>query len=129
MSQADAVVLPSFYEGLPNAVCEGMMLGRPILMSDVCDARNLVQEGTNGFLFNPHSPASIADVIARFVGLAPEERVRMGKASRTRGVMLFDVNTVVEHYLCILKAAAARTALKVEHWPEEVSGTAHSHGR
>lgn len=120
MSQADAVLLPSFYEGLPNAVCEGMMLGKPILMSDVCDARNLVQEGINGYRFNPHSPAAIADAIAGFAGLAPEERSRMGKSSRARAEKLFDVNTVVEHYLRILKAAASRKRVAVEHWPQEV---------
>jgi glycosyltransferase involved in cell wall biosynthesis len=120
MFQADAVVLPSFYEGLPNAVCEGMMLGKPILMSDVCDARNLVQERINGFLFDPHSPASIADAIARFAELPVAERERMGNASRARAEKLFDVNTVVEHYLRVLSAAAERRKLSIEHWPREV---------
>jgi glycosyltransferase involved in cell wall biosynthesis len=129
ISQADAVVLPSFYEGLPNAVCEGMMLGKPILMSAVCDAGNLVREGVNGFLFDPNSPSSIADAICRFSKLSHDERNRSGKASRAKAELLFDVNTVVEHYLCILKAAAARKVLKIEHWPEEVPGTAYSHGR
>jgi glycosyltransferase involved in cell wall biosynthesis len=124
MSRADAVLLPSFYEGLPNAVCEGMALGKPILMSAVCDAGNLVQEGINGFLFDPHSPGSIADAIERFAMLAPEDRARLGRASRARAELLFDVNTVVEHYLRILEAAAARKALKIEHWPEEVPDTA-----
>jgi glycosyltransferase involved in cell wall biosynthesis len=120
MSQADAVVLPSFYEGLPNAVCEGMMLCKPVLMSDVCDARNLVQEGINGFLFDPHSPASIADAIRKFAALTPEDRARLGRSSRARAEVLFDVNTVAEHYLRILEAAAARRPLKIEHWPDEV---------
>jgi len=34
------------------------------------------------------------------------------------------VNTVVEHYLRILEAAAGREDLKIEHWPEEVPDTA-----
>ena len=93
-------------------------------MSAVCDAGNLVQEGINGFLFDPHSPESIADAIAKFAELDPEDRHRMGKASRARAEVLFDVNTVVEHYLRILEAAAARKALKIEHWPETVPGTA-----
>jgi glycosyltransferase involved in cell wall biosynthesis len=125
MSQADAVVLPSFYEGLPNAVCEGMMLGKPILMSDVCDARNLVQEGFNGFLFDPYSPAAIAGAIVRFAELAPEERDRMGKLSRARAEVLFDVNTVVKYYLRMLEAAAARKKVAVEHWPQEVTADIH----
>lgn len=124
MSQAIAVVLPSFYEGLPNAVCEGMALGKPILMSAVCDAGNLVQDGVNGFLFDPYSPESMADAIARFARLTPEDRVRLGRASRARAEKLFDVNTVVAHYLRILAAAAERKILKVEHWPEAVPDNA-----
>ena len=124
MSQADAVILPSFYEGLPNTVCEGMALGKPILMSAVCDAGNLVQEGVNGFLFDPHSPASIADAIRRFAGLTPEDRDRMGRASRAKAEVLFDVNAVAGRCLRVLEAAAARKALKIAHWPEEIPDTA-----
>ena len=123
MSQSDAVVLPSFYEGLPNAVCEGMALGMPILMSAVCDAGNLVQEGSNGFLFDPRNPSSVADAIVRFARLSREERTGMGRASRARAEVLFDVNTVVERYLCVLEAAASRKALRVEHWPEATPTT------
>jgi len=128
ISQADAVLLPSFHEGLPNAVCEGMMLGKPILMSDVSDARNLVQDGVNGFLFNPQSSESIADAVAKFAGLVFEARVSMGRASRARAEVLFDMDTVAERYLHILEAASAREVIKIEHWPEEVPGTACSWG-
>jgi glycosyltransferase involved in cell wall biosynthesis len=124
MLQSDAVVLPSFYEGLPNAVCEGMALGRPILMSAVCDAGNLVEDGINGFLFDPRNPNSVADAIVRLARLSREERTGMGVASRARAEVLFDVNTVVERYLRVLEAAASRKALRVEHWPEATPNTA-----
>jgi glycosyltransferase involved in cell wall biosynthesis len=123
MSEADAVALASFYEGLPNAVCEGMMLGKPILMSDVCDARNLVEEGVNGFLFDPCDPNSIASAIRRFAEPSREERVRMGRASRCRAEALFNTDMVADRYLRILKAAAARKPLKIEHWPDEMPDT------
>jgi len=121
MSEADAVVLPSFYEGLPNAVCEGMMLGKPILMSDVCDARSLVQGGINGFLFDPRSPESIAHAIARFAGLAPRNRVQMGMASRAQAQRLFETNTVAEHYLRLFGRTAQRNELTAGHWRQDDS--------
>ena len=124
MSQADAVMLPSFNEGLPNAVCEGMMLGKPILMSNVCDARYLVREGGNGFLFNPCSPDSIADAIRRLVQLTPEERSRMGTASRRMAETLFDIETIVDRYLRVLQAAAENRRIPLEHWPGAVPDTA-----
>jgi glycosyltransferase involved in cell wall biosynthesis len=121
VSDADAVILASFYEGLPNAVCEGMMLGKPILISDVCDARGLVQDGVSGYLFDPSSAESIANAISTFARLAPEERSRMGRASRARAEELFDVDTVVGHYLSILSAAAEQRVVTVEHWPQKVN--------
>jgi glycosyltransferase involved in cell wall biosynthesis len=124
MSRADAVLLPSFYEGLPNAVCEGMALGKPILMSAVCDAGNLVQDGVNGFLFDPLSPRAIADAIARFAKLSCEERTDMGKASRAKAEMLLDVSIVADRYLRVLEAAAGRDAIRMEHWPAAVPDTA-----
>jgi glycosyltransferase involved in cell wall biosynthesis len=124
MSQAEAVMLPSFFEGLPNAVCEGMALRKPILMSTVSDAGNLVQDGVNGFLFDPHSPESIADAISRFAALSRDERVRMGEASHRKAEALFDLGSVADHYLRVLQAAAERKSVKIEHWPEEVPETA-----
>jgi hypothetical protein len=59
-------------------------------------------------------------------GLAPEERNRMDRASRARAEVLFDVNTVVKHYLRILEAAAARKRVAVEHWPQEVPADIHA---
>jgi glycosyltransferase involved in cell wall biosynthesis len=106
-------------------VCEGMMLGKPILMSDVCDARILVQDGVNGFLFDPRAPESIANAVSTFARLAPKDRSRMGRAGRARAEMLFDVDTVVSHYLRVLEAAAAREHLAVEHWPQEVPTDIH----
>ncbi len=58
--------------------------------------------------------------------LAPEERDRMGRASRAKAEVLFDVNTEVERCLRILEAAAARKALEIEHWPEAVLDTGAS---
>ena len=124
MAESEAVLLPSFYEGLPNSVCEGMALGKPILTSDVCDARNLVEEGVNGFLFDPHTPSSIADAIARFARLTSDEKDRMGRASRAKAEVLFDVGSVADRYLRVLEAAAARKDVRIENWPEEVPDSA-----
>ena len=62
----DAVLHPSLYEGLPNAICESLASGRLVLASDVCDNGVLIEEGKRGFLFEPKSPASIQNAIHRF---------------------------------------------------------------
>lgn len=81
---ADAMCLPSLYEGFPNAVCEAMACGLPVLCSDVCDNGSLVGDGVNGFLFDPHSAGSIAEALSRFAALPESGKAEMGAASRRR---------------------------------------------
>jgi glycosyltransferase involved in cell wall biosynthesis len=102
---ANAVLLGSFAEGLPNVICEAMACGLPVLMSDVSDARHLVEEGINGFLFDSHRPAELADRICRFAALTPAERRAMGWASRRKAELLFDRHSNTRQYLGLLEAA------------------------
>ena len=81
---ADALCLPSLYEGFPNAVCEAMACGLPVLCSDVCDNGSLVEDGVNGFLFDPLSSDSIAEAVGRFAALPADRRAEMGTASRRK---------------------------------------------
>jgi len=66
-----ALVHPSFYEGLPNAVCEALAAGMPVVVSDVCDHSLLVAEGKRGFLFDPANPESIAAALHKLLELSP----------------------------------------------------------
>jgi len=113
---ADAVALPSLYEGLPNTICEAMACGRPVLMSHVCDAGNMVQDGHNGFLFDPLSPEAMAVAICKMAGLAPEAREAMGANGRQMAERMFDPAVVAGHYTHVLQAAAARKRVHLEHW-------------
>lgn len=122
---ADVVALPSLFEGLPNTICEGMATGRPILMSDVCDAGNLVKEGKNGFLFDPTSVEDMARAISRLAQLDSVQRISFGKTSRQMAESLFDSSLVVERYADALSAAANGTRPKFGHWPPEVPASAY----
>jgi glycosyltransferase involved in cell wall biosynthesis len=121
---ADAVVLPSFFEGLPNVLCEAMACGRPVLASNVCDAGNLVSDGVNGFLFDPHSPAAIAEAILKLAGLPAPEREAMGARGRRRAAEMFDPSVVLAKYGEVLEAAAAHARRPIGHWVPTVPGTA-----
>ena len=49
--QADVLVNPSLYEGMPNVVLEAMACGLPVVASDVPGNNSLVRAGDTGFLF------------------------------------------------------------------------------
>jgi len=80
--KANAVCVPSFFEGCSNVIGEAMACGIPVLASRVSDNVRLITDGNNGFLFDPGSPEDIAGAIIRFAAL-PEPSVQaMGKAGR-----------------------------------------------
>lgn len=60
---ASVFVLPSANEGLTTAVLESMACGTPAVVRPVGGLRALVDEGTNGLLWEGDDAASLADVI------------------------------------------------------------------
>lgn len=80
--KADISCIPSLYEGYPNVVAEAMSCGLPILCSNVCENPYIVEEGVNGFLFNPESPENIATAINKMICLTKTERQEMGIRNR-----------------------------------------------
>src|SRR5690606_32546151 len=89
MQNANAIGLFSFYEGLPNSICEGMAVGKPVISTDVSDAKNLVNQD-NGFLCDAHSERSIAFAISQFLKTDRNTLNKMGVESRRRAEKLFD---------------------------------------
>jgi len=102
LNQADALILPSLWEGLPNAVCEALSVGCPVLMSDVADARFLVQEGVTGYLFDPRSPKEIAEAVKKFLLLSGEAQQEMRVEARKFAERAFDPERYVSEYEMLL---------------------------
>lgn len=80
--KADIFCLPSLYEGYPNVVAEAMSCGLPVICSNVYENPYIVEEGVNGFLFNPEDPKDIARAIKKIIALSEEERWQMGMRNR-----------------------------------------------
>jgi glycosyltransferase involved in cell wall biosynthesis len=93
-----ALIHPSFYEGLPNVVCEALASGVPVLASDVCDHPLLVADGERGFLFDPESPRSIAAAITKFKGLSGDDRRRFSVNAREYAEATLGVEKMVSAY-------------------------------
>lgn len=96
--RADVFCLPSVYEGFPNVICEAMACGLPILCSRVCDNPSIVEEGQNGFLFDPCSVESMADVMGYYLTLTDADKAQLKMSSRKRALQLFSKDRFVESY-------------------------------
>lgn len=79
---AHVVAFPSVHDGLPNALLEAMACGRPCVATAVGGAKDLLVDGTNGYLCTPRDVGSLAAALARAAGAVPGERARVGAAAR-----------------------------------------------
>ncbi|MET3473686.1 glycosyltransferase involved in cell wall biosynthesis [Novosphingobium sp. 1529] len=53
MNQSHVLVLPSYAEGAPMSILEGMAMGMPVISTRVGAIPEMVQHGKNGFLIEP----------------------------------------------------------------------------
>jgi glycosyltransferase involved in cell wall biosynthesis len=107
MANADFVCLFSKVEGLPNVICEGMTLGKPIIMSKVSDY-NILVDKKNGFLCDAENPESIKDALITAINLSQDEIKLMGENSRKKAEKLFDKNTIIEQWLNLIDSIEMR---------------------
>lgn len=96
--KAHCVVLPSFREGMSNALLEAAAFGRPLIATDVSGCREIVDE-TNGFLCKAQDLDSLYQCMKLFLDLPDEKRSEMGAASRRKVEAEFDRKSVTETIL------------------------------
>lgn len=65
LRHSDAAVLPSFWEGLSNALLEAMAAGKPVIASAVGGSPEIVQHEGNGLLFPSDDDQALAKAITR----------------------------------------------------------------
>jgi glycosyltransferase involved in cell wall biosynthesis len=88
LTAADAVVLPSRWEGLPLALLEALARGRPVVASAVGGVPEVVEDGVHGRLVPPGDPVALADALEA-CHRKPDAALRLGREGARR---------VREHY-------------------------------
>jgi glycosyltransferase involved in cell wall biosynthesis len=63
----DALIMPSYREGLPMTLIEAACKGLPMIASEVGGIPSIVEHDKNGILFNPHNINEIEESIKSFV--------------------------------------------------------------
>jgi len=64
---SDVFVLPTLEDVWAVAVLEAMAFGKPVLCSQYAGAKEMVEHGVNGYVFDPRSPGELAENMARFI--------------------------------------------------------------
>ena len=103
IEQADALVLPSYREGMPRTVLEAAAMGRPAIVTDVPGCRHAIEPEVTGWLCEARNSESLAAQMRRFVEMEPAQRQAAGNAARQRMEAHFSEDVVVQAYLDCLK--------------------------
>lgn len=101
MKESTVVGLFSTVEGLPNTICEGMMLGKPIIMTKMSDYQTLA-EG-NGFLCEAESVESIKNSLLELLETPLERLKEMGRISREKAEYLFSKERIVQQWIDLIE--------------------------
>ncbi len=85
--EADVFVLPSYNEGMSNALLEAMACGLPVVVTDVGGTQELLDDGENGFVF-PVGNVDMLSQILEKIAKAPAQLNEMGVKSRKKAEAL-----------------------------------------
>jgi len=102
LAASDVVALPSTsVETFSLAALEAMALARPVVLSDIGGAAEMVRPEENGFLFPAHDTPALVSSLAALA--EPAARERMGAAARTTVEARFSERAMVDRYEGLLQ--------------------------
>jgi glycosyltransferase involved in cell wall biosynthesis len=89
LQAADFLVLPSYSEGMPQAVLEAMNCGLPIVATRVGGVPEAVIDGETGLLVEPKGVEQLRNAMERMIVDEPF-RLRAGQKGLVRAREVFD---------------------------------------
>jgi glycosyltransferase involved in cell wall biosynthesis len=99
IAACDAMVLPSYREGVPRSLIEGFAASRPAVATDVRGCRELIQDGVTGFLAAPRHPDLLATALRRLVDLPPDRYRAMSAAAHELASRQYRESAVLDRLL------------------------------
>ena len=94
----DALMIPSYHEGLPYSLLETMSLAKPIIASRVGGLQEILRDGETGYLVNVGDVGGLSRAIRR-LEQSWEIRKEMGQSSRVEQMNNFTLDLMGNKYL------------------------------
>jgi glycosyltransferase involved in cell wall biosynthesis len=89
VAEADVVVLPSYIEGVSNAIQEAMYIGVPVVASDVGGTPEIIRNGETGWALPLTDEEAWADVLEKLLGDDPRLRQEVGERASALAENIF----------------------------------------
>jgi glycosyltransferase involved in cell wall biosynthesis len=95
LASHDILVLPSWFEGLPNVMIEAMSAGLAVVTTPVGSIPDYVTHERHALLVEPRDSRALAGAIARLIE-DPELRARIAETGREMASLRFSVENAVD---------------------------------
>ena len=102
-SSSDAIVLPSYHEGMSNVLLEGASTGRPLITSHIPGCQEAVDDKVTGYLTEVKNHDDLYEKMKDMLHLTSSQREEMGKQGRSKMEREFDKKQVVKETINALK--------------------------
>jgi glycosyltransferase involved in cell wall biosynthesis len=107
LSQADCLVLPTYYEeGIPRTLLEASSMEIPCITTDHTGSHTVISDGENGLLCKPKDAEDLASKMTAITLMKEDDRKEMGRKGRQKMIREFDIikvraiyEQIINHYL------------------------------
>lgn len=93
IARAHVVVHAGTVDGLVPGVLDALAIARPLIVTDVAGAREVVDERVNGCCIAPNQVQALADAMLTFIR-RPEQLSAMARASRSKAELRYDARAI-----------------------------------
>lgn len=97
LREASAFVLPSRWEGMPNALLEAMSFGLPCIATQIPGSADLIEHSVSGMLVPPEDPIALAAALEGLL-TQPERAARLGERARAAVERSLSIRRVALRY-------------------------------
>lgn len=91
----------SHIENSPNAVCEAMLLGMPVVATAVGGTPTMLRDGTEGWLVQEGEPYALAGLLMTLMAQPIETLAPRGECARAKALVRHDPDKVCQQLLTI----------------------------
>ena len=106
--EADVFVLPSWAEGLPNAMIEAMAAKLAVLVTAIGNIPDVIEDGVTGLLVPPRDVKVLTQALARMID-EPALRESLAQAGHDKARAEFSVEPAVERLISGIQDAMVPT--------------------
>lgn len=123
LHRASIAILPSRWEGMPNAVLEAMACGIPCIATRVSGSEDIIQQGENGLLVEVEDYKAMAEALLTLLCDADFTK-KCGEAARATVEQRYRLEHITDRYIELYQKMISPQTNHVEHLYPSKSYTA-----